>query len=140
VLGLADAVIELAVTPDRATASRCAAWPRAGLRADNRVPRPGQGWTCRRRTAEAWPVRIEDPVVAAASSRASDRGGSAGTEPWWIARRLLAAGVGPISLAVDVTNYVMMELGSRLARLRHVTLDPGPSWCAGPAERGGGES
>ncbi len=31
--------------------------------------------------------------------------------PWWLCRRLLLCGIRPISPAVDVTNYVMLELG-----------------------------
>ena len=31
--------------------------------------------------------------------------------PRWMARRVQLAGMRPISLAVDVTNYVMLELG-----------------------------
>ena len=31
--------------------------------------------------------------------------------PRWLARRVQLAGMRPISLAVDVTNYVMLELG-----------------------------
>ncbi len=34
-----------------------------------------------------------------------------GSSPWWLKRRLLSAGLRPINALVDITNFVLMELG-----------------------------
>ncbi|MFJ9177321.1 phenylalanine--tRNA ligase subunit beta [Streptomyces sp. NPDC102360] len=65
--------------------------------------------------ADGYPVRITD-------RRGCDRftartiGGLSpeARSPIWLQRRLQKVGMRPISLAVDVTNYVMMELGQPL--------------------------
>jgi phenylalanyl-tRNA synthetase beta chain len=56
-------------------------------------------------------VEIEDPDLCSRYTALRIEGVGSGTTPSWLASRLEAAGMRPISLLVDITNYVMLELG-----------------------------
>ncbi|MDQ2934213.1 MAG: phenylalanine--tRNA ligase subunit beta [Chloroflexota bacterium] len=56
-------------------------------------------------------VRIDEPDLCPRFTARYFEGVSIGPSPEWMQRRLLAAGMRPISAVVDVTNYVMHELG-----------------------------
>jgi phenylalanyl-tRNA synthetase beta chain len=60
--------------------------------------------------AEALDVRLEDPGLCPRYC-AQVFEVRVGASPDWLAARLEAAGVRPINNVVDVTNYVMLELG-----------------------------
>lgn len=62
------------------------------------------------RAADLVRVRIEDDACPRFTARYFDRV-SNGPSPAWMQQRLRAAGMRPISAVVDVTNYVMHELG-----------------------------
>ncbi len=64
------------------------------------------------RIAEVFPVRIEAPAACPAFASRVIRGIAADApSPPWLRERLRRVGVHSISAAVDVTNYLMMELG-----------------------------
>jgi phenylalanyl-tRNA synthetase beta chain len=54
---------------------------------------------------------ITCPELAPRFGVAVLEGGSVGPSPAWLARRLTLAGMRPISNLVDISNYVMLELG-----------------------------
>jgi phenylalanyl-tRNA synthetase beta chain len=59
-------------------------------------------------------VRIEAPDLCPHYTARVIRGVRIGPSPDWMARRLEAVGLRPINNVVDVTNYVMFELGQPL--------------------------
>jgi phenylalanyl-tRNA synthetase beta chain len=59
-------------------------------------------------------VRTDDPEGCPAFYGQSVTGVVNGTAPDWMTRRLLAIGQKPISALVDITNYVMIDLGRPL--------------------------
>ncbi len=64
--------------------------------------------------AELARVDVLDPDLCPRYSAMIIRGVKVGPSPRWLQERLAAAGVRPISNVVDVTNYVMLEMGQPL--------------------------
>ncbi|HWH28874.1 MAG TPA: phenylalanine--tRNA ligase subunit beta, partial [Mycobacteriales bacterium] len=113
-LELRDEVLDIAVTPDRGYTLSVRGVAREvatafGLElddpADLDVPGSGGGH----------PVRLDDPSGCDRYvARVVEGLDPAATSPLWLQRRLVLAGMRPVSLAVDVTNVVMLELGQPL--------------------------
>ncbi len=111
--GLNDPVIDVAITPNRqdcmgvrGIARDLAAAGLGTLKPLSVDPIAGAG---------AGPdVRIEDPAGCPAFFGQSVSGVANGEGPEWMRRRLTAIGQKPISALVDITNYVMIDLGRPL--------------------------
>ena len=154
IVGVGDEVLDIAVTPDRGYALSMRGIARElAFSYEVEFDDPG--------------VRVVELPVPATGAVPADCGsedfGACGLftirtvtgfdpsapSPLWMQRRLISCGMRPVSLAVDVTNYVMLELGqplhafdldklsgpvragwaktgSRLETLDHVVRDLGP--------------
>jgi len=114
VLGLRDVVLDMAVTPDRGYCLSMRGLAREASAAldvafhDLDVPTPQVD-------GRAYDVAVEDTEGCDLfSARAVSGLDPTAPTPDWMARRLRQACMRPISLAVDVANYVMLETGQPL--------------------------
>ena len=109
--GLDDPVFDVAVLPNRQDCmgvrgiARDLAAAGVGKLKPLAVPQIQGSFDC------PVPVRIEDPDGCPAFFGRAIRGLKNGASPEWMQRRLKAAGQRPISALVDITNYVMLDLG-----------------------------
>ncbi|MDQ3628269.1 MAG: phenylalanine--tRNA ligase subunit beta [Actinomycetota bacterium] len=112
-LGLNDIVLELEVATDRGYALSIRGVARDTALAYDRQFRDPAEVAVTAAAGEAYPVRVEDTERCDRFVARTVSGfDPAAPTPWWMARRLQLAGMRSISLAVDVTNYVMLELGN----------------------------
>lgn len=127
-LGLTDEILEINVTPDRGycfsvrgiarefSHSTGAEFTDHGL-PDSDLPAP---------TSDGFAVEVDDGDGYVGCDRFVTRIvrgiDPTAQSPAWLKRRLTQAGMRPISLTVDITNYVMLDLGQPLHAYDLATL------------------
>lgn len=127
VIGLDDTVLELDLTPNRGDALSMVGVARevaALLGQKLRLPETGAAEKGEGIEGRAL-VDIEDAELCRRYVARLFTNIKVGPSPLWMQERLRAAGVRPISNIVDITNYVMMELGQPLHAFDYNTLKDG---------------
>ncbi len=123
-----DTIFELEITPNRpdllshwGIARELAAISGRELKADP-AERAAAGWE----TAPAGDfIALEAPEVCPLYTATRISGVKVGPSPEWLAERLTAIGLRPINNIVDITNYVLHEIGQPLHAFDAEAIDGG---------------
>jgi phenylalanyl-tRNA synthetase beta chain len=125
VLPLADDVMEVETTPNRPDLLSIYGLAREVAALFDVPLAPWPGIDPVRVGDEEIPVDVEDYAGCPRYLARLFRDVEIGPSPVWLKARVLAAGMRPISNVVDVTNYVMLALGSPLHAFDYDTLAGG---------------
>ncbi|WP_413104046.1 phenylalanine--tRNA ligase subunit beta [Streptomyces sp. Inha503] len=114
-LQLVDEVLDIAVTPDRGYCLSMRGVARETATAYELPLRDPALLDVPAPNSHGYPVKVADPVGCDRFTARTVTGlDPEAHSPIWLQRRLQKAGMRPVSLAVDITNYVMLELGQPL--------------------------
>ncbi|UGQ10717.1 phenylalanine--tRNA ligase subunit beta [Yinghuangia sp. ASG 101] len=114
-LGLVDEVLDIAVTPDRGYCLSMRGVAREAAIAYGIPLRDPALLDVPAANTYGYPVAVDDTDGCRRFVARTVIGvDPASPSPLWLQRRVQMAGMRPISLAVDITNYVMLELGQPL--------------------------
>ncbi|MFD5070809.1 phenylalanine--tRNA ligase subunit beta [Streptomyces sp. NPDC058369] len=123
-LELVDEVLDIAVTPDRGYCLSMRGVARETAIAYGLPLRDPALLDVPAPNAYGYPVKVSDPIGCSRFTARTVTGlQPEARTPIWMQRRLQKAGMRPISLAVDVTNYVMLELGQPLHAYDRTRID-----------------
>jgi phenylalanyl-tRNA synthetase beta chain len=111
-LGLDDTVFEVNLTPNRGDCMSVQGVAREVAAARNEPLHPPRIEAVKAEINETFPVRLEGAGCWKFVSRVIRGVRPNAASPFWMQERLRRAGLRPISAIVDVTNYVMLELGA----------------------------
>jgi phenylalanyl-tRNA synthetase beta chain len=116
VLPLGEEVLEVETTPNRPDLLSVYGIARevAALTGGELRELPGSGESAKPGGQESVDVAVDDPEGCPVYIGRLFRDVAIAASPPWLKARLMAAGQRPISNVVDVTNYVMLALGSPL--------------------------
>ena len=126
-LALDDRVIEAGVTPNRGDCLCIAGLAREVAVANRIEMRPPVSMAAvESRIGDTLPVALDAPARCPRYAGRVIRGiDPAASSPLWMTERLRRCGVRPLSAVVDVTNYVMLELGQPMHAFDLGRLDTG---------------
>ncbi|OKJ96912.1 phenylalanyl-tRNA synthetase subunit beta [Streptomyces sp. CB03234] len=123
-LELYDEVLDIAVTPDRGYCLSMRGIAREVAIAYGLPLRDPALLDVPAPNSYGYPVKVSDPIGCDRFTARTVVGlDPEAHSPIWLKRRLQKAGMRPISLAVDITNYVMLELGQPLHAYDRSRLD-----------------
>jgi phenylalanyl-tRNA synthetase beta chain len=124
--GLPDVVLDIAVTPDRgyALSVRGVARELASAYGVTFTDPAGIGDGLGTESADVYPASIADPTACDRFVLREVHGlDPAARTPLWMRVRLARSGMRAVSLAVDITNYLMLELGQPMHAFDRTKLD-----------------
>ncbi|MEZ5488469.1 MAG: phenylalanine--tRNA ligase subunit beta [Steroidobacteraceae bacterium] len=120
---LDDTVLELNVTPNRGDAMSVLGLAREVAALTGRPLRSPAGAAAPTTTAATFPVRLDAAQACPRFlGRVIDGIDNRRASPLWLRERLRRSGVRAISPVVDVTNYVLLELGQPMHAYDHDRL------------------